>query len=47
MHAELKRQKKVLENLFRNMTLKKLILPLYYYQILAAGRLRSIDSNKI
>ena len=33
---------KVLKNLFHNM----IIWPLYYHDILAAGKVKSIDSNK-
>ena len=45
-NVELKPHTKVLKNLFHNMALKKHIWPLYCHHILAAGKLRSIDSNK-
>ena len=44
-NAEFKPHRKILKNLFHNMTLEKHIWPLYYHHILAEN-LRSIDSNK-
>ena len=45
-NAELKPHTKILKNFFHNMALEKHISPLYYYYVLAAGKLRRIDSNK-
>ena len=45
-NAELKPDTKDLKNLFHNMALKKHIWPLQHHHILAAGKLRSIDSKK-
>ena len=44
---ELKPDTKDLKNPFHNMALKKHIWPLYCHHILGAGKLRSIDSNKL
>ena len=46
VNSELKPHTKVLKNLFHKMAFKKHIWALYCHHILAAGKLRNIDSNK-